>query len=377
MKICHITHGRVNPDGENGITRTVYNLNKYLNNNGVESKILSFNDNTTSMEEFKRDEYTDILLFPRSKFFKNKEFETYILSDNFDYDVVHFHLMWMIDKNTILKALKKKNIPYIITTHAAYTPDRIDSIKKKLAMKSIEFDYLNGAKSLHALCNEEKVFLKELNLNCPIFTIPNGISDIEVEKINHAKKLENPYNTNDINIVWVGRIRKDKNIMGILKSLLLIDSTTRNKIKIHIVGNGIEAYIKEVNAFVDTNDLSNIVKFHGPKFKEEKYQYILNANIYLQPSFSEGISFSILDAMACSKASILSRQTNMTYYYNERFFLMTEPYPEDIANAIIKLTNDLDLQQEMSINARRLIDQDLNWKNLINAYIDMYEKVKN
>jgi hypothetical protein len=77
MKICHITHGRVNPDGENGITRTVYNLNKYLNNNGVESKILSFNDNTTSMEEFKRDEYTDILLFPRSKFFKNKVFSVF------------------------------------------------------------------------------------------------------------------------------------------------------------------------------------------------------------------------------------------------------------------------------------------------------------
>ena len=36
MKVCHITHGRVNPDGANGITRTVYSLNKYLNENGFE-----------------------------------------------------------------------------------------------------------------------------------------------------------------------------------------------------------------------------------------------------------------------------------------------------------------------------------------------------
>ena len=97
MKVCHITHGRVNPDGENGITRTVYSLNKYLNENGVFSEIYSFNDNQKDIEDFVRDEFTTVKLFPRSKYFKSKEFCNYILSEKFDFDIpqVHFHLMWI------------------------------------------------------------------------------------------------------------------------------------------------------------------------------------------------------------------------------------------------------------------------------------------
>ena len=375
MKICHITHGRVNPDGENGITRTVYSLNKYLNNNGVTSAIYSFNDNQEEIEDFKRDECTTIKLFPRAKFFKSKEFINFILSDEFEFDIVHFHLMWMVDKNTILAALKKRNIPYIITTHAAYTPDRIDSLKKQISMKTLEKKYLFGAKSIHALCCEEKAFLRDLSLISPIYVIPNGISQSEIEKIQKSKNLDNPFDNNFINLVWVGRIREDKNVVGIIESLLHMNDAVKKKVRIHIVGNGIETYIKKVKTLIAKYGFEKNVILHGPKYKEEKYQYIINADIYIQPSFSEGISFSILDAMACAKPMILTRQTNMTYYYNENFYIMTEPYPEDIASAIEKLVINETMRAELADNAKGLIETTFNWDSLIDEYIQMYKKV--
>jgi glycosyltransferase involved in cell wall biosynthesis len=376
MKICHITHGRVNPDGENGITRTVYSLNKYLNDNDVISEIYSFNDNQTKIEDFKRDEHTTVKLFPRAKYFRSKVFCNYILSDEFDFDIVHFHLMWMLDKNTILAALKKKNIPYIITTHAAYTPDRIDSLKKNISMMTLEKKYLLGAKSIHGLCFEEKAFLRDLGIKRPIYVIPNGISSTEIVKINNSRNLGNPYDSNFINIVWVGRIREDKNVIGIVKSLFYLNKELRSKIIIHIVGNGIEDYIREVKKVVSENGFEENVIFHGPKYKEEKYQFIINSDIYIQPSFSEGISFSILDAMACAKPMILSRQTNMTYYYNKNFYAMTEPYPEDIAENIKKLAQNEGMCNELGENAKKMIDTTFNWGSLINKYIAMYQEIK-
>jgi glycosyltransferase involved in cell wall biosynthesis len=375
MKICHITHGRVNPDGENGITRTVYSLNKYLNANGVTSAIYSFNDNQKEVEDFKRDEFTTVKLLPRAKFFKSEAFSRMILSDEFDFDLVHFHLMWMTDKNTILSALQEKNIPYMITTHAAYTPDRIDSLKKDISMRTLEKQYLFNAKAIHALCYEEKGFLRDLNIRSLIHVIPNGISRDEIKKIRSSDKLENPYSENHINLVWVGRIRDDKNVLGIVESLLHMDDEVKDKIRIHIVGNGIESYIQEVKATIKKHNLEENIILHGPKYKEEKYQYILNADIYLQPSFSEGISFSILDAMACAKPMVLTRQTNMTYYYNKNFYVMTEPYPEDIANAIKRLVNDETMCAELSKNAEQLIVTTFNWDSLIKEYITMYKKV--
>ena len=376
MKICQITHGRVNPDGENGITRTVYNLNKYLNLNGISSSIYSFNDATKEVEDFKRDEFTTVKLFPRAKLIGSNDFEKLILSDEFDFDVVNFHLMWMTDKNTILKALKKKRIPYIITVHGAYAPNLIDNLKKKISMLTLEGDFLKNASALHALCNEEKVYLKDLKLKMPIYTIPNGIGDVEIEKIKNSNMLENPFDKKFINILWVGRIREDKNVIGIVESLKFLSKDIKEKIRIHIVGNGIESYIKKVNTVVKNNSLEKYVIFHGPKYKEEKYQYILNCDIYIQPSFSEGVSFSILDAMICEKPMILSRQTNMTYFYNKNFYLMTEPYPEDIAKAINDLSSNKELMSEFSKNSKKLVQEYFNWEKLIYEYIDMYNEVK-
>ena len=124
-----------------------------------------------------------------------------------------------------------------------------------------------------------------------------------------------------------------------------------------------------------TSGLENNIIFHGPKFKEEKYQFIINSNIYLQPSFSEGISFSILDAMACSKPMILSRQTNMTYYYNKGFYKMTEPFPEDIAHSIIELVSNKKLCKELGENARHMIETVFNWESLIAEYSQMYKSI--
>ena len=350
--------------------------NKYLNLNGISSSIYSFNDATTKVEDFKRDEFTTVKLFPRAKIIGSNDFEKLILSDEFDFDVVNFHLMWMTDKNTILKALKKKKIPYIITVHGAYAPNLIDNLKKKISMLTLEGNFLKNANALHALCNEEKVYLKDLKLEMPIYTIPNGIGDVEIEKIKNSNMLENPFEKEFINILWVGRIREDKNVIGIVESLKFLNKDIKEKIRIHIVGNGIESYIKKVNTVVKNNSLEKYVIFHGPKYKEEKYQYILNCDIYMQPSFSEGVSFSILDAMICERPMILSRQTNMTYFYNKNFYLMTEPYPEDIAKAITQLSSNEELMAEFSKNSKKLVQEYFNWEKLIYEYIDMYNEVK-
>ena len=113
-------------------------LNKYLNENGVFSEIYSFNDNKR-YEDFVRDEFTTVKLFPRSKYFKSKRVCNYILSEKVDFDIVHFSFnVDAKDKNTILSALKKEGIPYTITTRTAYTPDRIDSLKKTITINTFE-----------------------------------------------------------------------------------------------------------------------------------------------------------------------------------------------------------------------------------------------
>ena len=119
------------------------------------------------------------------------------------------------------ECIEKRNIPYVIGHSRCVYTGSIDSMKKNLD-EHLEKSYLLNAKVIHALCNEEKDFLKNLKIEAPIHVIANGISKVEVKKINEAKLLENPYDPRYLNIVWAGRIREDKNVLGIVESLLYL-----------------------------------------------------------------------------------------------------------------------------------------------------------
>lgn len=374
MKLIQVTHGRVNPNGDNGITRTVYNINKYIKNE-IENKIYSFDDRISKHETFKRECGLEIELFPRKKIGISTEIRNKITKNN--KCLYHFHLMWMLDKNSLAKKILSEKQDYIITTHAAYTPDRIDSLKKKIAINSIEFEFLKNAKAIHALCEEEKYILRELGLKNDIFVLPNGISDTEIEKINNSDKLASPYDDSKFNIVWVGRLRPDKNVLGMVEAISKLPKEYQNKIVLNIVGSYVKTYVDEVKALIRKLGLEENVILHGPKFDIDKYNFIKKSDIYLQPSFSEGISFSILDALACGVPTIISRQCNMNYYIKNDAFEVIEPFADDIASKIIELYECSERRNELSKNALNLVKSTFYWGSLIEEYKKQYFRLLN
>jgi glycosyltransferase involved in cell wall biosynthesis len=374
MKLVQITHGRVNPDGDNGISRTVYNINKYIGND-IDNEIYSFDERVDKNERFERECGLQVELFPRKIFGISQEFKDKISTDK---DCLyHFHLMWMIDKNFLAKEILAKKRNYIVTTHAAYTPDRIDSLKKKIAISSFELEFLKNAKAIHALCEEEKYILRELGLKNDIFVLPNGISDVEIDKIKQSDSMASPYDSSKFNIVWVGRVRPDKNILGMVKAISLLPETCKKHIIFNIVGSYVKNYVEEVKELISNLGLESSVILHGPKFDIEKYNFIKKADLYLQPSFSEGISFSILDALACGVPTVISRQCNMNYYIKHNAFEVIEPFAEDISNKIVELYENKEQRETLSINALKLVKNTFYWGSLISSYKENYIRIKN
>jgi len=372
MKIALITHGRVNPDGNNGVARTVYNLNLFLNQAGIETEILAFDDRQKQPEIYRRDEHTTIHLFPRAHYFRGTEMADYIRKNKFD--LLHFHLMWMLDKNELLRSLHN-TVPYVITAHGAYSANLTTSFKKRLSLHSLEGNFLKQAAMIHALCHEEKCHLREQQ-HCrrPICVIPNGINDDERILIRQARShTADPYDHSYLNVAMIARLRPDKNVLGMIHMLDYLPADIRQKLRLNLVGDGVEPYWSQVKSLAAQPQYRSNVILHGPKYGEEKYAYISNADIYLQPSFSEGISFSILDAMACGAAMILSRQTNMTHYYNENFYLMTETYPEDIASAVTQLARSPEYRKQLGEKAEAMTREAFAWKKLVSLYIKMYQ----
>ena len=204
MKIIHIVHGKANPDGHNGISLVVYNMNKYEKLNGIDSHIWAIVDGTKTHYSQKRDEFVAIECFPRVRLpLGTHEIIEQIRKNKDSIDLVHFHLIWFYDKNIIAKALTKMGVPYIITTHGTYSKPHAYTGKRLLAKWLFECDFLNMANEIHLITREEGAGLQAYGYRGKSFVAYNGVDTGKVP-LSRAKDFfaEKAYK-DKIKLIWV------------------------------------------------------------------------------------------------------------------------------------------------------------------------------
>ena len=98
-----------------------------------------------------------------------------------------------------------------------------------------------------------------------------------------------------INFLFLGEIGKRKGIYDLLQVISDNQELFRNKIKLRIGGNLEEEIIK---AFIQNNQISDIAVFEGWVTGDKKIEYLNWADIYILPSYNEGLPIAILEAMS-------------------------------------------------------------------------------
>jgi poly(glycerol-phosphate) alpha-glucosyltransferase len=391
MNIVHFTHGRVNPFGESGLSRTVYYLNKYQKALGYNSQIWSVVDGIQQQQVFQRDEFVNVHMFPRLRWIEAKEGQLLIhfRECRKQIDIVHIHMMWLIDKNHIARLIRKLNIPYVVTTHGAYTADKISNVWwKKLPAKYLyELCFLNGASSIHAVCHEELSSLRVFGVKKPIFVVPNGIELEEIPKeLNENFFSDNEALLGKTKFVWIGNLKPCKNIDGLMKAVTFLPEDIRATLAFLIIGpegldsKGYLGYLKKLSMKLKVD---RCFHFLGPMYGQAKYDILTSCDVYIHPSWSEVISFAVLDAMACAKPCVISRTSNVSYLYRYNCFEMVEPYPGDIARGILEVLHRKNEWPELGAKAKLLIKNKLTWtivtENILKEYASVirhYESEK-
>ena len=231
MKIIHIVHGKANPASENGISRVVYYLNKHEKLQGIDSQIWAIVDNTKKHFTYKRDEFVTVECYPRvrTKFWGTDIIKD-IIKEKDNIDLVHFHLIWFYDKNIIAVELKKWGIPFIITTHGTYSNPQAYTGKRFFAKYLYETKYLNMATECHILTREEGTGLAKYGYKGKCFVAYNGYDKSEIPISLNKDYFKDKHYANKLILLWVGVLRRDKNITSIIEAISLLPKNIREKI---------------------------------------------------------------------------------------------------------------------------------------------------
>lgn len=376
MKVIHIVHGKANPRGHNGISRVVYHLNKQEKLEGIESEIWALVDDAKTHYTHKRDEFVTVECFPRVRLpFGSHEIINRLIQEKHRISLVHVHLIWFYDKNIIAKELCKAGIPFIITTHGTYSTRHAYTGKRLFAKWFYELDFLNLATEIHALSREEGTGLQRYGYHGPSFIVPNGIELDEIPSKRRTDFFANKPYRDKIKLIWVGVLREDKNLHALIGAVALLPADIRNQIVCILIGPDYRGNSKKFLALAHDLGCAENFDLIGPLYDQKKYDAIESADLYVLPSFTEGVSLAMLDAMACAKPCLITTGCGFNHFIKDDFFVLCEPYAQDIATGIQEAVQRRSEWPQMGRKGRIAIEQRFNWPSVAKAMTSNYNRI--
>jgi glycosyltransferase involved in cell wall biosynthesis len=172
-----------------------------------------------------------------------------------------------------------------------------------------------------------------------------------------------------IKLLFTGGFGKRKGGSLIVEvAKMLVDS--RIDFELHIIGSIIgdiiipEWFEKKPNVFL-----------HGFIPQDELKDYLINSDIYIFPSYSEGAAQSVKEAMAAGLPVITTYQSGAPVVNGVNGILIPDNSSKQLFDSILLLRNDLEKRKWIGTNAIETISSNHNWDNYAEKVIEVYHNV--
>ena len=309
-----------------------------------------------------------------------------IRKDIKDYDIVHIHEHRQTLAIIASYFARKNNIPYIVQAHGSVLPFFQKEGLKNLFDKVFGFKILHNASCVFALTEVEKEQYLKMGVDeDKIEIVPLGINLEEYENLPAYGKFRSKFNIgeNDKLILFVGRIHEIKGLDLLLDAFndLIVQSNEKNSlenidcssIKLAIVGPD-DGYLVKLEEKVKEYSLEENVIITGPLYKEEKQEALVDCDLFVIPSKYESFTTSGLEAMACSKPLVLTKNNHIHDWVDGNVGIACEDNKDSLREAIEKVLFDEELSQIFAENGNKLIKEKYNWDIINDQILEIYNK---
>jgi len=304
------------------------------------------------------------------------------------FDIMHSHLSHMPD--VFLQLLKRVRVPTVVTVHSTIQMQKDVALAACSRFSDLEWSekntllfysvinflqqkYVKRISRFIAVSNVTKELLeKHLNVEAEkISVVYNGV-DTELlcspTRIEMEKKYSKP------SVVYVGRMMAKKGVDVLIKAIpevLRVFPETR----FLFVGGGNVPLYKEIIGKMgipkkNFSFLGHVGYFERPKILRE-------ATVFVNASFFENCSLSILEAMSCSSAVVASDVGgNPEIIESGKNGLLTPVFNfRKLAKSIISLLKDENFNKEIGREARRTVERRFSSSKTAKETYKIYKQV--
>lgn len=296
-------------------------------------------------------------------FFKQRKIYSAIKKevDISEFDVIHSYTLFT-DGNIAYKLNQEYGIPYVIAIRGT---DINVFLKYKKYLKPLAKRILKNASKIFYLSNASKESISTIlyDNNYPYNNktqiVPNGLNNFWLDNIYHPKKL----NSSKINVVYVGRINKRKNILSTQKALKELNK------------KGLDISFSFAGPIDDKKIFNSIMSYDNTKYlgmlrKEGLLEVYRKSDIYIMPSHTETFGMTYVEAMTQGLPVIYSKGQGFDNQFKEGqvgYHVRSNNY-KDIVEAVMKILKNYDNISSNCIKECTIF----NWKLICKKYYSIY-----
>ena len=208
-----------------------------------------------------------------------------------------------------------------------------------------------------------------------ILAIPNGVHPARAQSRLSRGEIRSQLGVDDdFVILSTGRLAEQKGLEYLIRALPLLSGTARS-LQVLLAGDG--PLRSELEALAASLGVEDRVQFLG--FRDDIGDLLSAADLVALPSLWEGMSISLLEAMAAGKAVVTTTiGSNREVTRDGHAAMLVPPKdPASLAHAIDALMADDVRRRELGTRAGRTQIEHYGMDRMLDAYLDEYARLMN
>ena len=186
-------------------------------------------------------------------------------------------------------------------------------------------------------------------------------------------KIPERTNSKQIMLVFVGEIGKRKGVFDLIRAFASLSPEQKTCSELLLAGDG---EVEQACQLVQSLDLGDHIKVLGGIDSAQRDALLAKANIFILPSYNEGLPMALLEAMGWGLPVITTPVGGIPelVIHGDNGLLVKPGQIPDLSMAMQTLINDQGLRLSLGYSARASVAH-LNVKNYLSSLLNIYGSV--
>jgi glycosyltransferase involved in cell wall biosynthesis len=290
-------------------------------------------------------------------------------------DAYHIHGLWQEHCAMTAAHAGRQRKPYVVSTHGMLDAWALANkgVKKRLYAALSERRHLKHAACLRALTQTEREDCRRFGLRNPVAVIPNGVDIPPASSDEFLARF--PHLRDKRLVLFMGRVHYKKGPALLCRAWAQIHRRFPDA-HLVIAGPDFEETARDVQRLIAESDIGDSVSMPGLLQAPLTWSALRAAHTFVLPSYSEGFSRAVLEAMGCGVPVIVTRTCNVPEVTKHECGVVIEAEERALAGALSDMLRaPRDELRRMGQNGQRLVRERFSWEVVGEQLASLYRWV--